>query len=436
MSNDGTTAWRRGLGGEGLPYVDSRIYTDAQIFDEERDKIWKQTWLLLIHESELPAPLDFRTLSVANEPLILVRGEDGKVRTFLNVCPHRGALLLREPAGNLSQGSPSGAPKRISCMFHAWQFNAQGKCLSIPRRNAGYQDRLQCSDVSLHEVACQVAYGGFVWVHLGANPPSLAEHVGRAFDSLAPHLEAEPLEVFHHHKAIVRTNYKLWHETNSEFYHDYMHHFNRVTGMQQPGYYDRRYEAFANAHVTVSSMVVKYTAYEHEDTALADSRDLSFPGLERNGWKLLDLFPGITLNLRGSALRVDTVTPLSHDRVLIEYRGLGLKRDTAEERERRVRDHNTIWGPFGRNLPEDLLGVTNQGLGMRPGAPGLHVLHGRVEDSTIHDEIGLRHYYEEWSRRMGRSASAPYERAEDGAKKPEPSAARAGSRTELGAAAT
>lgn len=404
----GWRQWRQRLGGANLPYVDSRIYTDPALFDEEVEKIWRRTWLLVLHESELADPLDFRTLTIANEPVIVVRGEDNRVRAFLNVCPHRGALLLREPAGNLQKASPSGSPKRITCMFHAWQFNAQGECLSIPRRNAGYQERLQCTDASLHELPCEVGYGGFVWVHLGPNPPSLAEYVGKAFDDLLPHVGTEPLEVFHHHKAIVRTNYKLWHETNSEFYHDYMHFFNRATGMQQPGYYDRRYEPFPGGHVTVSSMEVKYTAYEHSDTALALNRDLSFPGLERNGWKLLDIFPGATVNLRGSAVRVDTMTPLSHDRVLIEFRGLGLKRDTPAEREQRVRDHNTIWGPFGRNLPEDLLGVTLQGLGMREGSESLHVLHGRIEDAKIHDEIGLREYYAEWSRRMRRSASAPY----------------------------
>lgn len=408
MSLETTQQWRHRLGSSALPFVDSRIYSDRGIFEEELSKIWRKSWLLVAHESELPGPLDFRTTSIAREPVAIVRGEDGVVRAFLNVCPHRGALLLREPAGNLRQASPSGAPKRITCMFHAWQFDAQGRCLSIPRRNAGYQERLQCSDVALHQLCCEVGFGGFVWVHLDADAPPLREALGRAFDALGPHLEAESLEVFHHHKAIVRTNYKLWHETNSEFYHDYMHHFNRVTSMQQRGYHERRYSPFPGGHATVSSMEVKYTAYEHDDVNLAESRDLSFPGLERNGWKLLDLFPGITLNLRGSALRVDTATPLAEDRVLLEFRGVGLKRDTAEERERRIRDHNTIWGPFGRNLPEDLLGVTNQGLGMRPGGEGQHVLHGRFEDSAIHDEIGLRHYYAEWSRRLGRSPSDPF----------------------------
>ena len=243
-------------------------------------------------------------------------------------------------------------------------------------------------------------------LHLAHVFPLLHEFGCTSFAKVG--LEAEPLEVFHHHKAIAATNYKLWHDTNSELYHDYMHHFNRVTGMQQPGYFDRRYSVFAGGHITVSSMVVEYEAYGRDQVALAESRDLSFPGLERNGWKLLDLFPGISINLRGSALRVDTLTPIGPNRVLIEYRGLGLQRDTAEERARRVQDHNTIWGPFGRNLPEDLIGVTNQGLAMRPGSEVRRVLHGRFEGNSIHDEVGMRHYYEEWSRRVGRSARAPY----------------------------
>ena len=54
------------------------------------------------------------------------------------------------------------------------------------------------------------------------------------------------------------------------------------------------------------------------------------------------------------------------------------------------------------------VGMASQALGMWPGSEGFHALHGRQENSLIHDEIGLRHYYDEWSRRLGRSASDPY----------------------------
>ena len=388
--------------GQAMPSVDSRIYGDHDIFEEEIEKIWKQIWLLAVHESELAEPLDFRTLTVAREPVIIVRGTDNKIRAFLNVCPHRGNLIVRQPSGSLKVAEPSGNANHMTCMFHAWQFDSFGRCADIPRMKQGYQDRLQKADVGLKELPCEVAYGGFVWLSLNRDPGPLSAFIGPALDVLKTELNSEPLDIFHYHKAIIPSNYKLWHDTNSEFYHDYMHYFNRATGMLHKGYFERRYTAFPNGHAEVGSMEVKYDAYEG-----AAERPLSFPGMPINGWKLVDLFPGTTYNLRGSSLRIDTMTPIGPDLVMIEFRGLGLKSDTPEQRAQRIRDHNTIWGPFGRNLHEDLLGITGQGVAMRPGTEPRRVLHGRHEDSTIHDEIGMRHFYAEWARRMGRSPAAP-----------------------------
>jgi len=122
---------------------------------------------------------------------------------------------------------------------------------------------------------------------------------------------------------------------------------------------------------------------------------------------MVDIFPGMTYNLRTSVLRIDTVIPLGPNEVIIEFRGLGLKRDTKQERDQRVFDHNMIWGPFGRNLHEDLLAVHGQGRAMHEGTGSRWVLQGREENSTIHDEVGMRHYYAEWSKRMGRPAHDP-----------------------------
>ena len=388
--------------GQAMPYVDSRIYTEHGIFEEELDKIWKQVWLACVHESEVPEALDFRTLTIAREPVVIVRGPDLKIRAFSNVCPHRGNLVVRKPAGNLSVAEPSGNANHMTCMFHAWQFDALGRCVDIPRMKQGYQDRLRKDQVGLKALACEVGYGGFVWVSLKADPGPLSDFIGDAFGIMKEELDTEPLDVFHYHKAIIPSNYKLWHDTNSEFYHDYMHYFNRATSMMQKGYFERHYTGFPNGHATVGSMEVKYDAYQG-----AAERPLSFPGMPRNGWKMVDLFPGSTYNIRGSSLRVDTMTPLGPDRVIIEFRGLGLKRDTPQERAQRIRDHNTIWGPFGRNLHEDLLAVHGQGRAMRERTDSRWVIHGREENSTIHDEVGMRHFYAEWSRRMARASYAP-----------------------------
>src|SRR5262249_19130592 len=127
-----------------------------------------------------------------------------------------------------------------------------------------------------------------------------------------------------------------------------MHYFNRATSMQQKGYFERKYTAFANGHCTVGSMEVKYDAYQG-----ASDRVLSFPGMPRNGWKMVDLFPGATYNIRGSSLRVDTMTPLGADRVMIEFRGLGLKREAPGGQAQGVRDPNTLCGAFSRHLAQN-----------------------------------------------------------------------------------
>jgi methanesulfonate monooxygenase subunit alpha len=386
--------WARRPDFPATHYVHSALYSDPELFREEQEKIFNACWIVACHESELQRPFDYRSFQhPGGSPLIVVRGDDGQVRSFFNICPHRGNTLLYAPTGNA---------RTIRCIFHSWAFDTKGRCVSISRGEQGYQDRFGCEQAGLREVKTEVGYGGFVWVNVDDNACSLAEYLGDAMSMLEQHL-AMPLEVFHYHQAIVKTNYKLWHDTNSEFYHDYMHYFNRITGMQQPGYFDRKYTGYANGHASVGSMSVRYDAYE-----AGKGRDVGWPGLAPGGWVLIDVFPGMTFNLRTSVLRMDTAIPLGPDRLLIEFRGLGLASDTAEERAERVRHHNQIWGPFGRNLHEDLLGVHGQGMAMRQRSGSQWVLHGREENMTIHDEGGMRHFYAEWGRRMGRSPSDPY----------------------------
>lgn len=390
----------------GTHFVDPQIYTDEEVFKEEQQKIFDKSWLIACHESEIPEPLDYRTYRhPGGHNLIIIRDEDNQIHAFNNICPHRGNLLLYGAAGSIRNATPSGGPKRITCIFHSWAFDAKGNCVDIPRDKAGYQDRVSKCDYSLREMRTEVAHGGFVWVNADDSACSLSESLGGSLDAIAETL-TEPLEVFHYHRAIVDGNYKMWHDTNSELYHDYMHYHNRVTGMLQPGYWDREFRTFPGGHALVTDMDVKYDAMKgHEASTLA------WPGLGPNRWALVDLFPGITYNIRAPAMRLDTVIPLGPNKLYVEYRGLGLKSDTPEERAIRVRLHNSIWGPFGRNLPEDLLGTHGQGIALSDRTEAPIILHARVEGNKVHDEIGMRQFYAEWSRRMGRSSSDPFKSA-------------------------
>ena len=106
--------------------LDPTIYADPDIFREEQEKIFRKVWHLAGHESELPNPGDYRTYRhPGGTRLVLVRGDDGTIRTFYNICPHRGNLIAYEPSGNV---------KRLVCIFHQWAFSRQGECVDIPQR--------------------------------------------------------------------------------------------------------------------------------------------------------------------------------------------------------------------------------------------------------------------------------------------------------------
>jgi methanesulfonate monooxygenase large subunit len=376
-------------------YVDSKIYTDEGLHKEEVEKIFNKVWLIACHESEVPNAFDYRTFfHPCARSIVIVRGPDMKLRSFYNICSHRNNMLLQEPSGNA---------KHITCVFHHWSYDVLGNCIDIPRERQGYGTRVCKENVGLREVKTSVGYGGFVWVNVDDKCESLEQFVGKAFEDMEVELKV-PTEVFHYHQAVVETNYKLWHDTNRELYHDYMHYHNRLTGLSQKGYFDRVYHTYPNGHVQLDSMEIQYQAYKGKQ------RELNWPGSKRACHKLIDIFPGTTFILRVPSFRVDTMTPLGANKVLIEFRGLGVKGESAKDRAERLKWHNDLWGPFGLNLHEDLFANETQTRAMLGGVENNYVLHGREENMTTHDEIGMRCYYAEWGKRMGRAPSDPYGR--------------------------
>jgi len=338
-----------------VEHINSLIYSDHSLYEQEQENIFSKVWVPMCHISEMYNKGNFRTTQIAGVNVIAWNTGDG-VKAYKN-------HTINKPSGTLAVPMVSLEP----------------------------------------ELHCEVKHGGMVWVTLDPNPTqSVDEWTAGAFDCIADAIDAEEMEVFHYHKAVIDTNYKLWHDTNSEFYHDFMHYFNRVSGFNDE-YFARKNIPFDNGHVNVSSFTVNYEEYD----GFEDRGELSFPNLPPNQWYMVDLFPGYNFNLRGSAYRSDSVTPLGPNKVLIEFRGYGLKKDTPEERQTRIKHHNSIWGPFGRNLHEDLIGVAGQGTTMREGTEPRNILHGRHENSTIHDEVGMRHYYAEWSKWMQLDASNP-----------------------------
>jgi p-cumate 2,3-dioxygenase alpha subunit len=85
----------------GLFRVNRQAFTDPEVLELEKRKVFDQCWIYAGYESEISKPGDFVSRPIAGRPVILVRGEDGNVRALVNSCTHRGAMVCRERAGNV-----------------------------------------------------------------------------------------------------------------------------------------------------------------------------------------------------------------------------------------------------------------------------------------------------------------------------------------------
>ena len=113
----GTTDWA-----EDTMRVPAAEYTDAGIWKQEVESIFKSLPIMVGAGQEIPNPGDFKTLDILGIPLLITRLADGRSKVLLNVCTHRSMTLVAEQAGN----------KRVfSCPYHAWSFSADGKLRAV-----------------------------------------------------------------------------------------------------------------------------------------------------------------------------------------------------------------------------------------------------------------------------------------------------------------
>lgn len=374
-------------------YINTQVYVDPGLFAEEREKIFARTWKFACHESEVAAPGDFRTLDHAGTPIVVVRGQDGIVRAFINACSHRGAMLVTEPRGNA---------RNFTCFFHLWSYDHQGRCISITRDEGYAQCKLSKDGAGLRKVKVGEKLG-MIFINLDDEAEDFDTYVGTAMDDLLDPMGTVPLEVFHHHRVMLNANWKQWHETNMELYHEWGHVVNRTTSVAVKGYHDRIWSIHANGHGSLEPLKVEYANYKGWD-----SRDnLVLPGLEPGEFRVVDLFPNTTVIIRATTVRIDTSIPIAPGVTLLEQRGLGVKGESAEDRRERQKHHNQFWGPFGRNLAEDAIFVDAVEKTQRHRA-SKYALIARHEDLKAQDDEIMRAYYRTWGRYMDRKASDPF----------------------------
>ncbi len=150
------------------------IYRDPEFFEREQTAIFRKSWQVVCHLSDIPRAGDFHSLDFLGESIVVLRGEDAEVRAFHNVCRHRAARLL--------DGSKGHCGRRITCPYHAWTYGLDGRLVGVPDRQAF--PGLDAGKHGLVPLEVEV-FLGFVFVRLEAGLPSVREMAAPYADELA-----------------------------------------------------------------------------------------------------------------------------------------------------------------------------------------------------------------------------------------------------------
>jgi Rieske 2Fe-2S family protein len=190
----------------GAKTLPQRYFVAPEVFGEEEEKIFLKQWLLVGHQSQIPAAGDYFVQETAGESVIIARDRAGVIRGFFNVCRHRGTRLCEDSGGHSST---------IQCPYHAWTYGLDGRLVGSPHMEEvpGF-DR---SQYSLHPVNLGL-WEGFIFVNLDDDPMPLEEWFAPLAGKFS-HWNLPRLRSVKRVEYDVKANWKLMFENYSECYH-------------------------------------------------------------------------------------------------------------------------------------------------------------------------------------------------------------------------
>jgi PAH dioxygenase large subunit len=183
-------------------WIPLEVFSSEELFQLECDKLFTTTWLFLAHESEIPEPGDYVVRYMgAVDPIILVRGEDGKIRAFNNICRHRGMRVCRAEMGNASH---------FRCTYHGWTYNNKGDLIGVPAQKEAYGDSLDKDELGLKELRID-SFQGLIFGNFDETAPSLENSMGgmKFYLEILTNRTEKGLKFLPPQRWIVKSNWKL-----------------------------------------------------------------------------------------------------------------------------------------------------------------------------------------------------------------------------------
>ena len=184
--------------------LDQKFYKDKEIFNLEIEKIYMNSWLLAGHESQIPNSGDYFLFNLLTESVIIIRGKDGLIRAFMNVCRHRGSHVCLESKGNV---------KRLMCPYHAWTYNLEGDLVAAKNLSADIDKK----NLSLHNCSIELIEG-LIMINFSDHPKSI-EMMKQDLTAPMQMFGMKDLKIAAHRNYSIDANWKLTVENYNECYH-------------------------------------------------------------------------------------------------------------------------------------------------------------------------------------------------------------------------
>jgi phenylpropionate dioxygenase-like ring-hydroxylating dioxygenase large terminal subunit len=183
------------------------VYLDPTVFEVEKSSLLSRTWQYAGHSSQLSSPGDFVSHEVAGESLFTIHDQDGRIRTFYNVCMHRGHQLLEG----------SGHRRQIVCPYHAWSYRLDGTLRNAP--HAEGRKGFDSSEICLTEVRTE-DFCGFYFVNLDPEAPGMDEDFPGIRDAIVEFLPSiDRMAPIERREFVGEANWKVVIENYNECYH-------------------------------------------------------------------------------------------------------------------------------------------------------------------------------------------------------------------------
>lgn len=269
--------------------IPSSWYTDARFHTFEQDTVFSRTWQYAGSGAQIPHAGDYLLASVAGNPLLLVRAEEGHVNAFYNVCRHRGGPLAMEECGHV---------KMLQCKYHGWTYCLDGSLRGVPRFNR--TELFDKKDYGLVPVAVR-SWQGLLFVNLDENPTELETILAGIPERIAPH-RLDSMVFYRRVEYDIACNWKTYVDNYLEGYHLPLVHPELCKVLDYRAYVTETYPHYS----------LQYSPFRSGDNVygIADGEAYYY-----------FIFPNIMLNILPGRLQVNCVLPVDHEhcRVLFDY---------------------------------------------------------------------------------------------------------------------